>query len=61
MTLPHINLLVQWCIIYRVEVSTLSESVDQAQRNFNKYGSATGVGIYTQNRATHGSMTMVVK
>ena len=48
--------------LYRVEVSSLSESVDQAQAwifNRETGGSATGVSrIYTQNRAAHGSMTI---
>ena len=48
--------------LYRVEVSTLSQSVDQAQAWLfyrETGGSATALGrIYTQNRATHGSMTI---
>ena len=48
--------------LYRVEVSTLSESVDQSQAwifNRETGGTATAVSrIYTQNRATHGSMTI---
>tara|TARA_Y100000287_G_C14228917_1_gene360670 strand:+ start:134 stop:958 length:825 start_codon:yes stop_codon:yes gene_type:complete len=48
--------------LYRVEVSTLSESVDQVQAwlfHRETGGSATTLGrIYTQNRATHGSMTI---
>jgi hypothetical protein len=48
--------------LYRVEVSTLSQSVDQVQAWLfyrETGGSATALGrIYTQNRATHGSMTI---
>ena len=48
--------------LYRIEVSTLSESVDQVQAwifNRETGGTGTSLGrIYTQNRATHGSMTI---
>tara|TARA_B100002019_G_C21017044_1_gene472851 strand:+ start:134 stop:643 length:510 start_codon:yes stop_codon:yes gene_type:complete len=48
--------------LYRIEVSTLSESVDQVQAWLfvrETGGSGTALGrIYTQNRATHGSMTI---
>jgi len=49
--------------LYRIEIGTLSESVDQVQAwIFNREtpgGTTTAVGrIYTQNRATHGSMTI---
>ena len=48
--------------LYRVEISTLSQSVDQsAAWVFYREtgGTGTGVGrIFTQNRAVHGSMTI---
>ena len=48
--------------LYRIEVATLSQSVDQAAswifyRETGGTGTALG-RIYTQNRAVHGSMTI---